>query len=107
MPKSSPRLAVNVEPFGFRTFCLIEHPWIEPKITLKAQANGMAFRKSDADLRDYANTFIDEIVKNGELSKINERWFGIKLDELPPMPKKSCSMLSHRPGRTPRSTSPS
>jgi len=60
---------------------------IEPKITLKAQANGMAFRKSDTALRDYANQFIAEIVKNGELSKINERWFGIKLEGLPPMPK--------------------
>jgi hypothetical protein len=26
-------------------------------------------------------------VKNGELSKINERWFGTRLDKLPPMPK--------------------
>ena len=60
---------------------------IEPKITLKAQANGMAFRKSDTALHDYANKFIDEIVKNGELSKINERWFGTKLEKLPPMPK--------------------
>jgi polar amino acid transport system substrate-binding protein len=60
---------------------------IEPKIKLKAQANGMAFRKSDTALRDYANTFIAEIVKNGELSKINERWFGIPLDKLPPMPE--------------------
>jgi polar amino acid transport system substrate-binding protein len=60
---------------------------IEPKITLKAQANGMAFRKSDTALRDYANDFIAEILKNGELSKINERWFGTKLEELPPMPK--------------------
>ena len=60
---------------------------IEPKITLKSQANGMAFRKSDTALRDYANTFIAEIVKNGELSKINERWFGSPLAELPPMPK--------------------
>jgi polar amino acid transport system substrate-binding protein len=60
---------------------------IEPKITLKAQANGMAFRKSDTALQEYANTFIAEIEKNGELSKINERWFGIPLDKLPPMPK--------------------
>ena len=60
---------------------------IEPKITLKAQANGMAFRKSDTALQEYANTFIAEIVKNGELSKINERWFGVPLDKLPPMPK--------------------
>ena len=60
---------------------------IEPKITLKAQANGMAFRKSDTALQEYANTFIAEIVKNGELSKINERWFGVPLDQLPPMPK--------------------
>ena len=40
---------------------------IKPKITLKAQANGMAFRKSDTALQEYANTFIAEIVKNGEL----------------------------------------
>ena len=60
---------------------------IEPKITLKAQANGMAFRKADTALKDFADTFIAEIVKNGELSKINERWFGTKLDQLPPMPE--------------------
>ena len=60
---------------------------IEPKITLKEQANGMAFRKSDTALQEYANTFIAEIEKNGELSKINERWFGSPLGKLPPMPK--------------------
>jgi polar amino acid transport system substrate-binding protein len=47
----------------------------------------MEFRKSDTALQEYANTFIAEIVKNGELSKINERWFGVPLDQLPPMPK--------------------
>jgi polar amino acid transport system substrate-binding protein len=47
----------------------------------------MAFRKADTALADFANTFIAEIVANGELSKINERWFGTKLEELPPMPK--------------------
>jgi polar amino acid transport system substrate-binding protein len=60
---------------------------IEPKITLREQANGMAFRKSDTALRDYANQFIAEIEKNGELSAINERWFGIPLTKLPPMPQ--------------------
>ena len=60
---------------------------IEPKITLKAQANGMAFRKSDTELCGYANKFIAEIVKNGELSKINQHWFGTPLEKLPPMPK--------------------
>ncbi|MCA0014691.1 transporter substrate-binding domain-containing protein [Mesorhizobium sp. B292B1B] len=60
---------------------------IEPKITLKSQANGMAFSKSNTALQEYANTFIAEIEKNGELSKINERWFGAPLGELPPMPK--------------------
>jgi polar amino acid transport system substrate-binding protein len=60
---------------------------IEPKITLKAQANGMAFRKSDTALQEYANKFIAEIEKNGDLSKINERWFGTPLDKLPPMPE--------------------
>lgn len=59
---------------------------MEPKITLKEQANGMAFRKADTALRDWANGFIAEIVGNGELSKINQRWFGIPLTKLPPMP---------------------
>jgi len=59
----------------------------EPKITLREQANGMAFRKSDTALRDYANKFIAEIEQNGELSAINQRWFGIPLGKLPPMPQ--------------------
>jgi polar amino acid transport system substrate-binding protein len=60
---------------------------IEPKITLKEQANGMAFRKSDTALAEYANKFIADIVANGELSKINQRWFGFPLTKLPPMPQ--------------------
>jgi polar amino acid transport system substrate-binding protein len=60
---------------------------IEPKITLKEQANGMAFRKSDVALRDYANTFIASIEKSGELSAINQHWFGTPLNKLPPMPQ--------------------
>jgi polar amino acid transport system substrate-binding protein len=44
---------------------------IEPKITLK----------------EFSNKFIAEIVANGELSKINQRWFGIPLTKLPPMPQ--------------------
>lgn len=60
---------------------------IEPKLTLREQANGMAFRKSDTALADYANAFIAEIEKNGELSKINQKWFGTPLTKLPPMPK--------------------
>ena len=59
---------------------------IEPKITLKEQANGMAFRKADTALRDWANTFIAKAEKDGEISKINERWFGQPLKKLPPMP---------------------
>jgi polar amino acid transport system substrate-binding protein len=51
---------------------------------------GTQIKRFDDDataLQEYANTFIAEIVKNGELSKINERWFGVPLDQLPPMPK--------------------
>ena len=59
---------------------------IEPKITLKEQANGMAFRKTDTALRDWANTFIAKAEKDGEISKINEKWFGQPLKKLPPMP---------------------
>jgi hypothetical protein len=29
---------------------------------------------------------ITEIEKNGELSAINKRWFGVELTKLPPMP---------------------
>ncbi len=39
-----------------------------------------------ADSAIDANTLIDEIVQNGELSKINEKWFGLPLKSLPPMP---------------------
>jgi polar amino acid transport system substrate-binding protein len=60
---------------------------MEPKITLKEQANGIAFRKSDTALRDWTNTFIAKILADGELSKINQRWFGVPLTSLPPMPK--------------------
>lgn len=60
---------------------------IEPKITLSQQPNGMAFRKSDTALRDYANQFIVDIEQNGELSKIHQKWFGVTLGKLPPMPK--------------------
>ncbi len=60
---------------------------IEPKILLNQQANGMAFRKADTELRDYANTFIEKIVASGELSKLNEKWFGFPLEKLPPMPE--------------------
>ena len=59
---------------------------IEPKITLREQANGMAFRKSDTELQAYANAFIAEIAKNGQLSAVNQRWFGVPLVTLPPMP---------------------
>jgi polar amino acid transport system substrate-binding protein len=59
---------------------------IEPKITLKEQANGMAFRKTDTALQEWANKFIAEIAGNGQLSEINKRWFGIPLSPLPPMP---------------------
>ncbi len=62
---------------------------IEPKFTLRAQANGMAFRKQDEALRDWSNTFIKSIVDNGELAKIHQRWFNAPMDPLPPMPQFS------------------
>jgi polar amino acid transport system substrate-binding protein len=60
---------------------------IETKIILKEQGNGMAFRKSDTALQEYANKFIAEIENNGELNAINKRWFGTELKKLPPMPQ--------------------
>ncbi|MFC7736613.1 transporter substrate-binding domain-containing protein [Roseomonas sp. GCM10028921] len=60
---------------------------IEPKFTLRAQANGMAFRKQDEALRDWSNAFIKSIVDNGELAKIHQRWFNAPMEPLPPMPQ--------------------
>jgi polar amino acid transport system substrate-binding protein len=60
---------------------------IEPKFILRAQANGLAFRKQDEALRDWSNTFIKSIVDNGELGKIHQRWFNAPMDPLPPMPQ--------------------
>lgn len=59
---------------------------IEAKFKMKEQANGMAFRKTDAALRDWCNSFIAGIVANGQLSQINQKWFGSPLSPLPPMP---------------------
>ena len=59
---------------------------IEPKMTLKEQANGMAFRKSDTALQEWTNRFIAEIAANGQLSAVNKRWFGVEMKTLPPMP---------------------
>jgi polar amino acid transport system substrate-binding protein len=60
---------------------------MEPKLTLREQANGMAFRKSDTALQQYANKFIAEAEQSGELNTINQRWFGVPLGKLPPMPQ--------------------
>lgn len=60
---------------------------IEPKFTLRAQANGMAFRKQDTALRDWCNTFIASIVQSGDLDRIHQRWFKTPMDPLPPMPQ--------------------
>ncbi|WP_419897452.1 transporter substrate-binding domain-containing protein [Roseomonas sp. USHLN139] len=60
---------------------------IEPKFTLRAQANGMAFRKQDEALRDWCNDFIKTIAGNGELAAIHQRWFKAPMDPLPPMPQ--------------------
>ena len=60
---------------------------MEPKLTLREQANGMAFRKSDTALQQYANKFIADAETSGELSAINQRWFGVPLTKLPPMPQ--------------------
>ena len=59
---------------------------IEPKFTLREQANGIAFRKADTALQEWTNTFIAKIAADGQLSAINKRWFGVELKALPPMP---------------------
>lgn len=60
---------------------------IEPKFTLRAQANGMAFRKQDEALRDWSNSFIAGLISSGELDRIHQRWFKAPMDPLPPMPQ--------------------
>ena len=60
---------------------------VEPKFVLKQQANGIAFRKADTAFRDWTNDFIASIVANGQLSEINQRWFGEPLKSLPQMPQ--------------------
>ncbi|MGJ4854934.1 transporter substrate-binding domain-containing protein [Labrys sp. La1] len=60
---------------------------IEAKFKMKEQANGMAFRKADTALQEWCNGFIAEIVADGQLSQINQKWFGSALAPLPPMPK--------------------
>lgn len=59
---------------------------LEPKITLRRQANGMAFRKADTELRDWANGFIARAVESGALNTSWQAWFGAPIGTLPPMP---------------------
>jgi polar amino acid transport system substrate-binding protein len=65
-----------------------DHPKleIEQKFPLRAQANGMGFRKGDTALVEWSNKFIDKILANGQLSEIHERWLGTKVTKMPPMP---------------------
>ncbi|KQX34333.1 ABC transporter substrate-binding protein [Devosia sp. Root436] len=65
-----------------------DHPElnIERKFLLHSQGNGIGIRMEDTELLDYVNAFIAEIVANGQLSEINQTWFGSPLEELPPMP---------------------
>jgi polar amino acid transport system substrate-binding protein len=41
---------------------------------------GMAFRKEDATLRDFANTQLAELKKDGTLAKLQEKWFGAAME---------------------------
>jgi polar amino acid transport system substrate-binding protein len=36
----------------------------------------MAFRKEDAALRDFFNTQLAEMKKDGSLDKLQQKWFG-------------------------------
>ncbi|OPJ65008.1 cystine-binding periplasmic protein precursor [Clostridium oryzae] len=46
------------------------------KSTLNEEPIGVAFRKSDKSLRDAYNKAINDLKKDGTLSKISEKWFG-------------------------------
>jgi polar amino acid transport system substrate-binding protein len=56
---------------------------LEPKITLRHQPNGIAFRRGDNELRQWVNTFIFYIKNNGQLDAICRKWLGTPLPELP------------------------
>ena len=47
---------------------------------------GMAFRKEDTALRDFVNTHLAEMKKNGTLSKLQEKWFGGTMETPNTMP---------------------
>ncbi len=66
-----------------------DHPKleIEQKFPLRAQANGMGFRKSDTALVDWSNAFIAKILASGQLSEIHERWLATKVTSMPAMPQ--------------------
>lgn len=60
---------------------------IERKFLLHSQGNGIGIRLEDTALLEYVNAFVAEIVADGKLSEINQKWFGSPLGELPPMPQ--------------------
>jgi polar amino acid transport system substrate-binding protein len=66
-----------------------DHPHlnIERKFLLNSQGNGIGIRKEDTELLAYVNDFVARIIENGQLSEINQKWFGSPLGELPAMPK--------------------
>jgi len=41
---------------------------------------GMAFRKEDAALRDFVNTQLAQLKSDGTLGKLQEKWFGEKME---------------------------
>lgn len=48
----------------------------EASVKLTNEPIGIAFRKSDTALRDKVQKAIDEMVKDGTMKKISEKWFG-------------------------------
>lgn len=41
--------------------------------------HGFAFRKEDTELRDFIDTQIEAMKKNGEIYELQEKWFGFKM----------------------------
>jgi polar amino acid transport system substrate-binding protein len=48
---------------------------------------GMAFRKEDASLQAFANEQLAMLKKSGELTKLQEKWFGGTMDTPDVMPE--------------------
>jgi polar amino acid transport system substrate-binding protein len=58
---------------------------LEQKFVLTVQWTGMGLRKGDPEFLAWTNDFIGEIIKNGKLNEVSQKWL---LENLPEFPTK-------------------